>query len=129
MKAPVLIAISAAACLGLAILCGGAAPFGRLALAVGLTGPARMLLRDPAWLGTAQARAGQYDKAADDFARAPGADYNTGVTLARAGRYAAALEAFDRAIAADPSYGCKRESGRTDHTAPYILGRPPARRL
>ena len=35
MKAPVLIAISAAACLGLAILCGGAAPFGRLALAVG----------------------------------------------------------------------------------------------
>lgn len=102
MKAPVLIAISAAACLGLAILCGGAAPFGRLALAVGLTGPARMLLRDPAWLGTAEARAGQYDKAADDFARAPGADYNTGVTLARAGRYAAALEAFDRAIAADP---------------------------
>lgn len=102
MKAPVILGLGAGLCLGVAVLLGGAAPFGRLALALGLPGPARMFFTDPAWLGTAAARAGHFDDAASDFARVPGADYNAGVALARAGRYAAALEAFDRAVAADP---------------------------
>ena len=96
------LAALAALCLALALVLGGGAPFGRVALTLGLTGPAQMLMADPAWAGYAAARAGRYDAAAADFAATPGADYNQGVALARAGRYAAALEAFDRAIAADP---------------------------
>ncbi|MBB96591.1 MAG: hypothetical protein CML68_18585 [Rhodobacteraceae bacterium] len=92
-------------CLGLALALGGAAPFGRLALSLGLTGPAGLIFDDPAWRATAAARAGNHDAAATLFAAVPGADYNTGVARARAGRYAAALEAFDRAIAADPDDG------------------------
>jgi len=92
----------ALACLGLALVLGGGAPFGRLALALGLTGPARLILADPAWQATAAARAGDHAAAARSFALAPGGDYNAGVALARDGRYAAALEAFDRAVAADP---------------------------
>lgn len=102
MTARPLLALAAFGCIALAVALGGAGPFGRLALALGLTGPAQSLFQSPDWQAVAAYRAGDYGAAAAGFARADRADFNAGVALARAGRYAAALEAFDRAIAADP---------------------------
>ncbi len=103
MSARWILAASAAALIGLAAALGGADAFGRLALALGLPGPARALFQTPEWQATAAYRAAEFEAAAAGFARAPGADFNTGVALARAGRYAAALEAFDRVLAGDPA--------------------------
>ncbi|MGC9420327.1 MAG: tetratricopeptide repeat protein [Rhodovulum sp.] len=98
------IPLAALLCLGLAALMGGPAPFGRLALALGLPGLAVPLLPDPAWKGAALARAGRFAEAAEAFVQAgPSAHYNRGVALARDGQFAAALEAFDMAAALNPA--------------------------
>lgn len=98
------LAIGAALCLGLALLAGGTAPFGRLALALGLPGLAAPLLHDPGWRGAALARAGRLPEAAEAFRQSgPAGHFNHGVVLAHAGHYAAALEAFDMAAALNPS--------------------------
>lgn len=88
--------------IGLAAALGGADSFARLALALNLAGPARVIFQAPDWQATAAYRAGAYEDAATGFAQSEGADFNAGVALARAGRYAAALEAFDRVLAGDP---------------------------
>lgn len=92
------LALFAAAALILALVLGGASPFGRVALALGLPGVAERLLETSDWRGVALYRAGRFDAAAEVFtaARDP---FNAGNAHAQAGRYAAALEAYDLAIA------------------------------
>lgn len=90
-------AAAALLCLGLAaLLGGGTAPFGRLALALGLPGVAAPLFDDPRWRGVAEYRAGRFQAAADRF-EASRDRFNLGNARAREGRYAAALEAWDGA--------------------------------
>lgn len=84
--------------LSAAVLLGGAAPFGRVLLALGLPGLAATVFVDPAWQGVARYRAGDFDAAAAAFAEAR-ASYNLGMAEAHRGQYAAALEAFDLADA------------------------------
>ena len=87
----------------LAALAGGSAPFGRVALALGLPGIAAAVFTDPAWRGVALYRNGDFDAAASSFARAGnGAEYNLGTAETRAGRFAAALEAYDMALMRGP---------------------------
>lgn len=96
--------VAAVLCLGLALVAGGTAPFGRLALALGLPGLAATLLPDPGWKGTALAHAGRLPEAAEAFRQSgPPGHFNRGVVLAQDGQYAAALEAFDMAAALNPS--------------------------
>ena len=84
----------------LAVLLGGSGPFGRLALAMGLPSVAAKVFSDLEWRGVAQYRAGQFEAAAQSFAKSgPGASYDQGNALARQGAYAAALEAYDMALA------------------------------
>jgi len=80
----------------LALLLGGAAPFGRIALALHLSRVAVPFFSDPGWRGVARYRAGDMAGAAQSF-EAAGAMFNLGNAKARQGRYAAALEAYDRA--------------------------------
>lgn len=95
MRPWALLAASGALCLALsAALGGGGAPFGRLALALGLPRVAHMLFDDPDWRGVADYRAGNYAAAAKAFARARD-DFNLGNARARQRDYAAALEAYD----------------------------------
>ncbi len=91
------LAILCVAALSLAVLLGGAAPFGRVALALGLNGLAAQVLQDPGWRGAALYRAGDFDGAVQAF-DAAGDFYNLGNAEVRRGRIAAALEAYDRAI-------------------------------
>lgn len=102
MTSRAILALVAVTLLAVAAFLGGAAPFGRLSLALGLPQVATVLFVDPGWRGTAALQAGDFGAAARDFARMTGGDYNAGVALARAGSFAAALEAFDRALAANP---------------------------
>lgn len=92
------LAILAAGALLLALLLGGSAPFGRIALALHLPGLAVPFFSDPGWRGVARYRAGDMPGAAREFAAA-GAAFNLGNAEALQGRYAAALEAYDRARA------------------------------
>jgi Ca-activated chloride channel family protein len=92
------LALAAALAFLLAALAGGAAPFGRVMMALGLPGLAAPLFDDPAWRGVAAYRAGNFDAAAGAFAEA-GEPFNLGNAEAHAGRLAAALEAYDIAIA------------------------------
>lgn len=91
------LAIAGAACIALTLATVGTAPFGRVALALGLYPLAANLFSDPNWQGVAFYRAGAFDKAADAFKRA-GNHYNLGNAEARNGQVAAALEAYDQAI-------------------------------
>ncbi|WP_171232390.1 tetratricopeptide repeat protein [Ruegeria sp. HKCCA4812] len=91
-------AIAGATCIAVAFALGGAAPFGRVALAIGLYPMAAKLFSDPDWQGVAFYRAGVFDKAASAFERA-GNQYNLGNAYARTGQLAAALEAYDQAMA------------------------------
>lgn len=61
-------------------------------------------LDDPEWKGSALYRSGQFDAAAEAFAKAngPRASYNRGNALARAGKLEEALKAYDTALAANP---------------------------
>ncbi|SMX44914.1 hypothetical protein [Actibacterium lipolyticum] len=83
----------------LALILGGTAPFGRVALALGLNKTAVMLLSDPSWRGVAQYRAGQFEQAVASFRQAgPEQMFNLGNALTRNEEYAAALESYDRAM-------------------------------
>lgn len=94
------LAFAAALALTATLLASGTAPFGRLALGLGLPRVAALLLPDPEWRGVALYRAGRYDQAAEAFRSSPPhAAYNLGNALTRAGRYAEALEAYDEALA------------------------------
>lgn len=89
--------------LGLSVGLKGNAPFGRLALALGLNGPAAELLEDPLWRGIALYRAGRFEPAAEAFRQAgPRASYNRGNALARAGRYEEAVAAYDAVLYRTP---------------------------
>ena len=83
--------------LALAALLGGAAPFGRVLLAVGAPGWAAEVFDDPEWQGVAFYRAGNFDAAASAFDVA-GARFNLGNAEVQRQNYAAALEAYDVAI-------------------------------
>ena len=54
--------------------------------------------------GSAEYKLGNYQRALDNFAHAPGAeaDYNRGNALARLTRYADAVSAYDKALKSDP---------------------------
>ncbi|WP_299672001.1 hypothetical protein [uncultured Roseobacter sp.] len=93
----VLAAISALA-LGVAVLLGGPAPFGRVLMAGGLPQFAVPFFASADWQGAALYRAGRYDAAAARFAEARD-PFNLGNAEAHRGRHAAALEAFDLARA------------------------------
>lgn len=81
-------------CAGAAAVIGGAQPFGRVLMSVGLHGVAAQVFQDPYWRGVAQYRAGDMDSAAASFREAR-AFYNLGNAEAHRGNHAAALEAFD----------------------------------
>ncbi|MEO1138378.1 MAG: hypothetical protein AAFW87_02880 [Pseudomonadota bacterium] len=94
------IGIAAGAAIILAVLIGGTAPFGRVALSLGVPSIAAALFSDPHWRGVSYYRAGSYRQAAAAFDGAgPAALYNHGNALVRDGKYAAALEAYDLALA------------------------------
>jgi len=61
---------------------------------------AARLAEDPAYRGSALYRQGDYEKAVEDFNRAPGADasYNRGNALARLSKYKEAISAYDQAL-------------------------------
>lgn len=102
MRALPLILGAAVACLAGAALLGGAAPFGRLAMAAGLPSLAADAFEDAGWRGAALYRSGDYEAAATAYRGVPSEAYNRGTALAQAGEYAAALEALDLAMALDP---------------------------
>lgn len=86
-----------AACLVLATILGGPAPFGRVALALGMNSVAARLFADPEWQGVALYRGGDFDAAARAFEDA-GSQYNLGNAEVFRGQIAAGLEAYDQAI-------------------------------
>ncbi|PKQ11788.1 MAG: hypothetical protein CVT70_12720 [Alphaproteobacteria bacterium HGW-Alphaproteobacteria-1] len=96
MRAVALVSVLAGA---VALALGGADPFGRVALALGVPRVAAALLGDPGWRGVAWYRAGELDRAARDFAKA-GMMLNLGNAELRRGNPAAALEAYDQGRAA-----------------------------
>ena len=65
---------------------------------------AARLAEDPAYRGSALYRQGDYEKAVEDFKRAPGADasYNRGNALARLSKYKEAISAYDQALELRP---------------------------
>ncbi len=97
--------LSAATCLALSVLLGGAAPLGRVLMTAGLPGLAAPLFSDPGWRGAALYRAGRHDAAADAF-RDADMMFNLGDAQVMQGAYAAALEAFDAGrMKGDPEAG------------------------
>lgn len=102
---------------GLALALGGAAPFGRLALALGLPRVAVVLFDDPGWRGVAWYRAGEMDRAAADFLVA-GQMLNLGNAEVIRSRHAAALEAYDRGRAA----GDAQAAANFDLVASFYAG-------
>ncbi|WP_372835894.1 hypothetical protein [Puniceibacterium confluentis] len=88
------IALSAALCLALSALLGGAAPLGRVLMTLGLPGLAAPLFSDPGWRGAALYRAQDFSAAEAAFREAR-MMLNLGNARVRSGQYAAALEAFD----------------------------------
>lgn len=92
------LAILVVVSLVLAAVLGGAAPFGRVLLTLGLPDLAARTFVDPAWRGIAAYRDENYEAAAADFAKTKSV-FNQGNAQARLGDYAAALEAFDIAQA------------------------------
>lgn len=67
---------------------------------------AAQILDDPAWRGSALYRKGEFESAAEAFARAdsPSAEYNRGNALARAGKLEEALEAYNTVLEAQPEH-------------------------
>lgn len=89
--------LTSAACMLIAALLGGSAPFGRVLMAIGLPSVAAHFLNEPEWRGTAYALSNQPNKAAAAFEDAGTLwAYNTGTEFAKAGKYAHALETLDR---------------------------------
>jgi len=96
MRVRVLIGAAAALFLVVALLLGGGAPFGRMALAFGLPKLGASLFADANWRGTAYARGGQMGQAAESFENAGlVSGYNAGTAYALSGDYAKALEVLD----------------------------------
>lgn len=80
------------------------------ALAAGRYAEAAQAARDaadPSLRGSADYKAGDYERAADEFAHAGGADadYNRGNALARLGRYQDAIAAYDKSLSVRPADG------------------------
>lgn len=96
------LAFAAVCCLAVAVLFGGAAPFARIALSLGLPSFAGQIFTQNEWQGIAAYQSGAHENAAELFAQSDTGHFNAGVALARAGKFAASLEAFDRARAAYP---------------------------
>ncbi len=107
----------AAACLTMALLLGGIAPFGRLLLAAGMPGLAAFTFSDPGWRGVALYRSGDPAGAAQAF-RAANAFHNLGNAEVRQGHHAAALEAYDIARA----QGDADAAANFDLVAAYYAG-------
>lgn len=76
------------------------------ALKDGQPAQAQQVARDPAWRGAADYRAGDFDAAAQSYAKAQGADaaYNQGNALARNHQFKEAIAAYDRALKLDPHH-------------------------
>ena len=70
------------------------------ALQAGDAQQAAKLLQDPAWKGSAQYRAGDYEKALENFGKQETADsfYNRGNVLAHLGRLQEAIGAYEQAL-------------------------------
>lgn len=101
----------------LAFATGGSAPVARVLLAAGVSGSAARVFDDPAWRGVAYFRAGDFERATEEF-RTTGDHYNLGTAQAHAGNYAAALEALDQAITA----GHPQAQANFDVVAAYYAG-------
>lgn len=96
MRLRVLIGLVAMLFLAVAVVIGGGAPFGRMALAFGLPQVGAKLFSDPVWRGTAEAGNGQLEQAAKTFEDAGSlSGYNAGTAYALSGQYAKALEVLD----------------------------------
>jgi Ca-activated chloride channel family protein len=67
---------------------------------------AAKLFDNPDWKASSQYRAGDYDKALDNWSRLDGEDalYNRGNALARLGRYQEALDAYDSLLERNPGH-------------------------
>lgn len=102
---------------GLAVAIGGAQPFGRVLMSVGLHGVAARVFQDPHWRGVAHYRGGDMEGAAASF-RAAKAFYNLGNTEVHRGRHAAALEAYD----IDRMRGHADASANFDIVSAYYAG-------
>ncbi|WP_299081658.1 hypothetical protein [uncultured Ruegeria sp.] len=110
-------AIFAVALISLAYALGGAAPFGRVALALGFNTFSARVFQDPDWRGVALYRAQGFDAAALAFKEA-GDLYNLGNAEVFGGRIAAGLEAYDQAIqSGDPD-----AQANFDVVAAYFAG-------
>ena len=91
-----LIPLLAALCIGAALVSGGSAPFGRVALSLGFGDLAARWLTAPDWRGVALLQAGKPLDAAQVFEQAEAHHgYNAGTAYALAGDYAKALEVLD----------------------------------
>lgn len=104
-------------CAAIAMLLGGAAPFGRVLLAAGAPRLAMPFFGDTNWRGVAHYRSGDMETAARDFRDARDF-YNLGNAEAHLGNYAAALEAYDIAIA----QGVDDAKANFDVVAAYYAG-------
>ena len=91
------LALAGAALIALAFAMGHGAPFGRVALALGMNMVATRFFPDPDWQGVAYYRAGDFGKAAQAFEQV-GDFYNLGNAEVHRGRITAGLEAYDQAI-------------------------------
>lgn len=103
--------------IGLAVWLGGAAPFGRVLLSLGLNRLASQAFQDEEWTGVAYFRAGDYTAAEEAF-DAAGAFYNLGNAAAFNDDPALALESYDRAIAE----GVKDAQANFDVVSAYYAG-------
>lgn len=112
-----ILALVTAAFVIAAFTLGGAAPLGRILLALQQPAMAAQVFQDPSWRGVSHFRNGNYDAAASDFATASDF-FNLGNAQTFAGNHAAALEAYDIAI----SRGDAQAKANFDVVAAHYAG-------